>query len=56
MTNTKPSSAASGLWTVVSQEITGIQLLWEAVTGQYFEPHDKGLTLRQLAWQELEHG
>lgn len=29
------------LWTVITKEITGMQLLWEAVNGLYFQPQGK---------------
>lgn len=56
MTNSKPLSAATELWNVVSKEITGIQLLWETVNGLYFEPDVRGLALLEPAWKEVEHG
>lgn len=39
-------SAANQLWTLISKEITGIQLLWEAVEQIYFkQPPAKGVAL-----------
>ncbi len=39
MTNTTPQTTVTELWNVVKKEITGIQLLWEAVNGLYFQPY-----------------
>ncbi len=35
--NINASASASDIWAVISKEITGIQLLWEAVEGMYFK-------------------
>ena len=35
--NTPAAPSASDIWAVISKEITGIQLLWEAVNGMYFK-------------------
>ncbi len=40
-TPTTPPTAAE-LWAIIKKEITGIQLLWEAVNGLYFQPHGEG--------------
>lgn len=45
-TQTAPPTAAE-LWTVIKNEITGIQLLWEAVNGLYFQSSGK-------AWRALQ--
>ena len=45
-TQTAPPTAAE-LWTVIKKEITGIQLLWEAVNGLYFQSSGK-------AWRALQ--
>ena len=42
MANTA-SLPTMALWSIVKKEITGIQLLWEAVNGLYFQPHGHGL-------------
>lgn len=48
MTTTTPQPSAAELWGIIKGEITGIQLLWEAVNGMYFQPQGKGLaTLEQ---------
>jgi hypothetical protein len=50
MTTTTPQPSATELWDIIKREITGIQLLWEAVNGLYFQPQGKGLaTLGQDA-------
>ena len=50
MTTTTPQPTATELWIIIKREITGIQLLWEAVDGLYFRPQGKGLaTLGQDA-------
>ncbi|NMG15758.1 hypothetical protein [Aromatoleum bremense] len=50
MTATTPQPSATELWEIINREITGIQLLWEAVDGLYFQPQGKGLaTLGQDA-------
>lgn len=41
--------AAVDLWAVITKEITGIQLLWEAVNGLYFQPQGK-------QWRNLQDG
>ena len=42
--NTQAAPSISNIWAVISKEITGIQLLWEAVEGMYFkQPSRKGL-------------
>lgn len=46
MTQTAPPTAAE-LWTVIKKEITGIQLLWEAVNGLYFQSQGAGLRALQ---------
>ncbi len=47
MTTTPPTTHTSAeLWTVIKKEITGIQVLWEAVNGLYFQPQGK-------EWQAL---
>lgn len=44
-TNTPPPTARE-LWVVIKKEITGIQLLWETLSGLYFQPQGK-------EWQAL---
>ena len=42
--NTQAAPSTSDVWAVISKEITGIQLLWEAVEGMYFKrPSRTGL-------------
>ena len=42
--STPAAPSKSDIWAVISKEITGIQLLWEAVEGMYFkQPLSKGL-------------
>ena len=42
MTSCTPKPIAKELWDVINGEITGIQLLWEAVDCLYFKSPDKG--------------
>ena len=41
------SPTAVALWAVTKKEVTGIQLLWEAVDGLYFQPQGEG-------WRSLQ--
>lgn len=43
MTDTAQQSTATELWDIVKKEITGIQYLWETVSGLHFQPLGKGL-------------
>lgn len=42
-TPTPQPTATELLWNIIKKEITGIQLLWEAVDGLYFRPQGRGL-------------
>lgn len=53
-TQTTPPTAAE-LWTVIKKEITGIQLLWETVSGLYFQPQGDGLRALQADAPLLVH-
>lgn len=53
-TQTAPPTAAE-LWTVIKKEITGIQLLWEAVNGLYFQSSGKALRALQADTPVLIH-
>jgi hypothetical protein len=49
------SPTAAELWTVIKKEITGIQLLWEAVNGLYFQPQGDGWRALQTDAPLLVH-
>ena len=49
MTSISKSPTAVQLWNFIKIEITGIQLLWEAVNCLYFQPRGKGLA---TLWQD----
>ena len=42
MTTTPFQQTAIELWGVLKKEITGVQLLWEALERVYFKPQGKG--------------
>lgn len=54
MTPTTPSTVAD-LWPVIKKEITGIQLLWEAVNGLYFQSQGEGWRALQADAPLLVH-
>lgn len=46
MSNARDSDVPDALWPSIKQEITGIQLLWEAVEQMCFQPHQhRGIAL-----------
>lgn len=49
------SPTAAELWAVIKKEITGIQLLWEAVNGLYFQPQGEGWRALQADTPLLVH-